>query len=274
MHASGANTKSVFKVLSCYMVPILIILAFVRLACFTLATSRTFESSSEKLTATSSRHGSPSKEFVRLHASPKYAATRLGDKDNDGNATIVTPKIFDDLIIAATSHPRKRKMVDLTKDPMQNSLQILMNTWTNGSFSPVHMHEEYSEAFVVLKGSLAFFTFDDHGGSITCTILLDQQLYSRSVCSSASADHPFLCEHIGTAIIVEKGQWHAMTAAPPELNWPGYAIAFENSGHVFDPTATTKVLAPFAPIYRDGMNGDPYYFEKIMHHCPVFVGST
>lgn len=43
------------------------------------------------------------------------------------------------------------------------------------------------------------------------------------------------------SIIVEKGVWHAMTAAPPELGWPGHAVIFEMSGHYYDPLKSTKV---------------------------------
>lgn len=43
------------------------------------------------------------------------------------------------------------------------------------------------------------------------------------------------------AMIVERGQYHAMTAAPVELGYPGYSIIFEISGHVYNPSANTKV---------------------------------
>jgi hypothetical protein len=43
------------------------------------------------------------------------------------------------------------------------------------------------------------------------------------------------------AIIVEKNGWHAMTAAPVELGYPGYAVIFEISGHTYDTSKATKV---------------------------------
>ena len=36
-------------------------------------------------------------------------------------------------------------------------------------------------------------------------------------------------------MVVEVGQWHAMTAAPMALGYPGHAIVMEISGHRFDP---------------------------------------
>ena len=48
-------------------------------------------------------------------------------------------------------------------------------------------------------------------------------------------------------IIVEKKQYHAMAAAPTSLGWPGHAVVFETSGHMFDASASTKVY--FASVY-------------------------
>ena len=48
-------------------------------------------------------------------------------------------------------------MIDLTKDPPNNSLQSLMNTWVNGSYSPVHKHPDYAEVnfnFIVIVHNL------------------------------------------------------------------------------------------------------------------------
>mmetsp|Transcript_22036 Transcript_22036/g.31655 ORF Transcript_22036/g.31655 Transcript_22036/m.31655 type:complete len:257 (+) Transcript_22036:1471-2241(+) len=176
-----------------------------------------------------------------------YTAGSMKGLESDLDVKIISTEYFDSLLASAYAHPRKRKMYDLTKNPEKNSMQSLMNVWTNGSFSPVHKHPDFSEAFVVLKGALAFFTFSEQGRA-TCTVL------------SPSAT---------PSIIVEKGVWHAMTAAPPELGWPGHAIIFEMSGHLFTPHMTTKVLAPFAPEAGDPLNGDPGYFATILKLCPL-----
>ena len=49
--------------------------------------------------------------------------------------------------------------VDLTRNPRTNSLQTLLNTWVEGSVSPVHRHASYAESFVVLEGAFAFWTW-------------------------------------------------------------------------------------------------------------------
>ena len=70
---------------------------------------------------------------------------------------------------------------------------------------------------------MAFFTFNNDGTTVQCNVLNDR---------TPAAER---------AIIVEKGQWHAMTAAPASLGWPGYAVVFETSGHKYDMNAPTKV---------------------------------
>ena len=82
---------------------------------------------------------------LRLSTSNKYAAGPLEGLDNGSNFKVISSKLFPDLLSAARQHPRKRKMTDVTKDPQSNTLQTLINTWTDGSFSPVHKHERYSE---------------------------------------------------------------------------------------------------------------------------------
>ena len=41
-------------------------------------------------------------------------------------------------------------MNDLTQNAPENTLQTLLNTWTDGSYSPVHKHLEYAEVDLVL----------------------------------------------------------------------------------------------------------------------------
>lgn len=82
---------------------------------------------------------------LTLSASSKYTAVKMEGLENSANAKVVNSKIFTSLVAAARQHPRKRKMTDLTKSPEKNSMQTLMNTWIEGSYSPVHYHEHYSE---------------------------------------------------------------------------------------------------------------------------------
>ncbi|KAJ1412328.1 hypothetical protein B484DRAFT_402337 [Ochromonadaceae sp. CCMP2298] len=227
---------------------------------------------------------SPPKSVVRVRLSKKYAATGLRGAEQQLNVKLLSARHFPLLVDLARASPRLRKMTDLTKEPSTNSLQVLVNTWTSGSYSPVHRHDDYSEAFVVLHGALAFFTFTEDG-SATCRILHDlpgegagigagsgPEAGAGAVAGTGAgglgAGAKVGAETMDRAIVVEKGQWHAMTAAPPELGWPGYAVVFETSGHVYDETIPTKTLAPFAPALGDGIDGDPALFVQLLHLCP------
>lgn len=157
---------------------------------------------------------------------------------------------FPALLAAAAAHPRKRRMTDLTLRPEQNSLQVLLNTWTEESYSPVHAHARWSESFIVLDGALALFTWDYGGVELRCTVL-----------SPGGAP----------VALAEAGTWHAMAAAPRARGWPGHAVVLEQSGHRFD-ARDAKQLAPFAPSRNGGMDGEPAYFQKLFESCARFDG--
>ena len=81
----------------------------------------------------------------------------------------------------------------------------------------------FTQTFIVMDGALAFFTFSDDGSSVNCNVL--NSLSSES----------------DRVMIVEKKQYHAMTAAPASMGWPGHAIVFETSGHKYDASISSKV---------------------------------
>ena len=82
---------------------------------------------------------------VALKPSTKYSATSIQGVEGSRGVKVISSNLFPGFINTAKNHNRKRKMNDLTKDPESNSMQTLVNTWTNGSFSPVHKHNDYSE---------------------------------------------------------------------------------------------------------------------------------
>ena len=118
--------------------------------------------------------------------------------DLSAKIKVVNSKYFERLINTARNTERKRKMNDITMNPTENSLQVLINTWVEGSYSPVHKHPQYSEAFIILEGALAFFTYSDSGEAV-CHVLSSTGVTSDK------------------AIIVEANQFHSMTAAPTYL---------------------------------------------------------
>jgi len=180
------------------------------------------------------------------------ANDQLINISSNSDVKVINNKYFSKLIEEAKKSPRKRIMTDITKNPKENSMQVLINTWTDGSYSPVHYHPEYSEVFSILEGALAFFTFTNDGEA-TCHILS----------SNGEADR---------AIIVEKQQLHAMTSAPAYMGYPGHAIVFENSGHFFNPSKKTKYTAKWAPVVHQewGIDGAKDYFEEILKKCPPY----
>lgn len=185
-----------------------------------------------------------------------YRATFIPGIEASKDVKVISTKPFSELVSMARKSDRKRRMVDLTQNPTQSSMQVLVNTWTEGSYSPVHKHEEYGEAFVIMEGALAFFTFDQSGSEVICTVL------DAEAPTAVTDTHVF-----NRAVIVEKNTFHAMCAAPKAMGYPGHAIIFENSGHTYDASKNTKVYADFAPV-GDGLNGDDHFFLKLLNKCP------
>ena len=89
-----------------------------------------------------------------------YTAEAPIGVDPSAGVKLLDDRAFERMLGMATASARGRKMFDFTRDPPANSLQTLVNAWTEGSYSPVHRHAAYAESFVVLAGALAFFTFD------------------------------------------------------------------------------------------------------------------
>jgi len=85
---------------------------------------------------------------------------------------------------------------------------------------------------MVLHGALALFTFNSNGSDIKCNILHNIH-GSTNIVSIVP---------IQQVMIIEKQQWHGLTAAPTTLGYPGQAIVFETNGRMFDPTTTSKVF--------------------------------
>lgn len=158
----------------------------------------------------------------------------------------VSASAFAGLIEQAAARPRRRLMTDYTRDPENNLLQNMVNTWTEGSYSPIHLHEQWAETFVCLDGALAFF------------------IWTRA----ESREPKPRCHVIRPggevrALIVESGEWHAMTALPRAFGGPGHAVVLEMSGHSYAPGGAAKTIASFAPQgdVANG-NGDRRYFEE------------
>jgi len=84
---------------------------------------------------------------------------------------------------------------------------------------------------MVLHGALALFTFNSNGSDIRCNILHN---IHNSIGTAPTVP-------VQQVMIIEKQQWHGLTAAPTALGYPGQAIVFETNGRMFDPATTSKV---------------------------------
>lgn len=209
---------------------------------------------------------------VPLVSTEYYKANTFSGISRNDSVKLIHVNAFDQLIKDAKESRRKRQMVDLTSDPITDTMQILINTWINGSFSPVHKHAVYSEVFIILDGSLAFFTFDKNSNTSS---------NSSSSTRSRSDEYVAKCHVLDSlnnrAIVVGKDTYHAMCALPSSMGYKGYAVVFENSGHTYTATTATtnessssKIIADFVPINKDNiLNGNEEYFINVLLKlCP------
>ena len=77
----------------------------------------------------------------KARPSPWHAADGTGGVRSADGVKPVFAAGFKELIGAAEAHPRRRRMTDFTRSPSENGLQNMMNAWSEGSYSPVHLHE-------------------------------------------------------------------------------------------------------------------------------------
>jgi len=115
-------------------------------------------------------------------------------------------------------------------------LHRFLNAWARGSYGAPHrpLAVPKPESFVVLRGELALFVFDDEG-SVTQTHVLGRNgLFG---------------------IDLEPGLWHTVTALSES------AVCFEVKSGPYD-AATDKELAPWAP--REGDPAAPAYLQKLL----------
>ena len=111
-----------------------------------------------------------------------------------------------------------------------------LNAWLSGSYCAPHRHQAVAkpEMFVMLRGKLACFIFDD-AGHVTQGVVL-------------GAGGPL-------GIDVAAGTWHTILPVSPE------AVCLEVRLGPWDPK-TDKEFAPWAP--REGEPGAEAYAERLL----------
>lgn len=147
---------------------------------------------------------------------------------------------IDEALIEATlararSSPRLRANHNLHASHADGFHRFL-NAWVRGTYAAPHRHIAIPkpEAFVVLRGKLACFIFDDAGNVVESAVLGTDGLFG---------------------IDIAPGVWHTLLPVTPE------AVCFEVKPGPWDP-ATDKEFAPWAPL-----EGDPQaaaYAERLL----------
>ena len=142
-----------------------------------------------------------------------------------GPVQLIDQALLDETLARAHSSPRGRMNHNFHPDMASNPHRFL-NAWLRGSYGAPHRHLAVPkpESFVVLRGEMALFIFDDHGN-----------VTGRHVLGRAGL----------LGIDVAPGIWHAVACVSPT------AICFEVKAGPYD-AATDKEFAPWAP-----REGDP-----------------
>jgi len=152
----------------------------------------------------------------------------------DPRVQLVDRRLFDVLIARAASSPRLRTNHNFHAS-MEDNPHRFLNVMVRGTYIPPHRHVDppKAEAFLVLQGELAFFTFDDDGAIAT-----------RHVLGGEAA-----------GIDVQPGVWHTLAVLSPHV------VCYEVKPGPYS-AASDKDFAPWAP--REGDPRASEYLERLL----------
>lgn len=136
--------------------------------------------------------------------------------------------VFTEALARARNAPRLRTNHDLHAGP-EDAVHRFLNVMRRGTYVTPHRHvtPPKTETFLVLRGSIAVFLFEDDGSIRRAHVLGDPHQRALPCC-----------------IDLSPGLWHALAVLSDE------AICFEVKPGPWEP-ATDKDFAPFAP--REGV---------------------
>jgi len=152
-----------------------------------------------------------------------------------GPLTVLTDAFVDKVVEAARTSPRRRIIAPFHKHDGE-LLHRMLNAVEPDSYIRPHRHlaPPKDEAWVLLRGSVAFFTFDD-AGNITNMLHLAARSGAFGVDLAAGIYHSFIALETGTVIYEVK---------------PGpYAPADDKTYAPFAP----KEGAPESVVYLEGL---------------------
>jgi cupin fold WbuC family metalloprotein len=148
-----------------------------------------------------------------------------------GTVQLIDEALLDATVARAVTSPRGRINHNFHPDMASNPHRFL-NAWTRGSYAAPHRHLAVPkpESFVVLRGELALFIFDDQGN------VTERHVLGRNGV---------------VGLDLAPGLWHTVAALSET------AICFEVKAGPYD-AATDKEFAPWAPL-----EGDPKAAEYL-----------
>jgi cupin fold WbuC family metalloprotein len=152
-----------------------------------------------------------------------------------GAVQLIDQALLDTTLARAVASPRGRINHNFHPDLAANPHRFL-NAWTRGSYAAPHRHllVPKPESFVVLRGELAVFLFDDAG-----------QVTERHVLGRGGV----------LGIDLAPGLWHTVAALSET------AVCFEVKAGPYD-AATDKQFAPWAP--REGDPAAADYLARLL----------
>lgn len=152
----------------------------------------------------------------------------------DSRVQILDGALVDSLIERARQSPRRRTNYNFHSS-MEDNPHRFLNVMIRGTYIAPHRHVDppKSESFLVLRGEIAFFLFDDTG-AITRTEILGRDRFGIDIAS---------------------GIWHTLAVLTPE------AVCYEVKPGPYSP-ANDKDFAPWAP--REGDPQASQYLERLV----------
>jgi cupin fold WbuC family metalloprotein len=157
---------------------------------------------------------------------------------NDSRIQIVDRALFDRLIEQARKSPRLRTNHNFHQS-MDDNPHRFLNVMVRGTYITPHRHLDppKAESFLVLRGEIAFFLFDD-SGAVTRTEILGREKMGIDIAS---------------------GVWHTLAVLTPE------AVCYEVKPGPYS-AANDKDFAPWAP--REGDPSASEYLERLAASVP------
>lgn len=152
-----------------------------------------------------------------------------------GAVQLIDEALLEGTLARAVVSPRGRINHNFHPDLASNPHRFL-NAWTRGSYAAPHRHLQVPkpESFVMLRGELALFVFDDAG---------------------AVTERHVLGRDGVLGVDLAPGLWHTVAALTET------AVCFEVKAGPYD-AATDKEFAPWAP--REGDPGAAEYLARLL----------